>query len=119
MLARLAPGPCRQIIKQGFVGCQWRANMIRALHIGLFIQIMLAGSGRGPGEYVRIERLSERVLLAYWLGTGRCNLTAIQSEKGLAIIDTEMSPLSGAEKHPDFQVTVCLQNVSTDVKFDE
>lgn len=66
--------------------------MIRALYVGLFIQIMLAGSGRGPGEYVRIERLSERVLLAYWLGAGRCNLTAIQSEKGLIVIDTEMSP---------------------------
>ena len=66
--------------------------MIRALHIGLLIQMVLACSGRGPGEYVRIERLSERVLLAYWLGTGRCNLTAIQSKKGLVIIDTEMSP---------------------------
>jgi glyoxylase-like metal-dependent hydrolase (beta-lactamase superfamily II) len=66
--------------------------MIRALHIGLLIQIVLAGAGRGPGDYIRIERLSERVLLAYWLGTGRCNLTAIQSEKGLVIVDTEMSP---------------------------
>jgi len=66
--------------------------MIRALHIGLFIQIMLFGSGSIPQEFVRIERISERVLLAYWLGTGRCNLTAIQSEKGLVIIDTEMSP---------------------------
>jgi cyclase len=66
--------------------------MTTTLYIGLCIQIMLAGSGRGPGEYVRIERLSERVLLAYWLGTGRCNLTAIRSEKGLVIIDTEMSP---------------------------
>ncbi len=66
--------------------------MIRALHIGLLMQVVLAGAGRGPGEYVRIERLSERVLLAYWLGTGRCNLAAIQSEKGLVIVDTEMSP---------------------------
>jgi hypothetical protein len=31
----------------------------------------------------------------------------------------EKSPLSGAGKHPDFQVAVYLQNVSTDVKFDE
>ena len=31
----------------------------------------------------------------------------------------EKSPLSGAGTHPDFQVTVCLQNVSTDVKFDD
>ena len=29
----------------------------------------------------------------------------------------EKSPLSGAEKHPDFQVTLCLQNVSTSVDF--
>jgi len=31
----------------------------------------------------------------------------------------EKPPLSGDGKHPDFQVTVCLQNASTDVKFDE
>jgi len=31
----------------------------------------------------------------------------------------EMSPLSRAGKHPDFQVTLCLQNVSTNLKFDE
>ena len=66
--------------------------MIRALYVGLFFQIMLTGSERGLGEYVRIERLSERVLLAYWVGTGRCNLTAIQSQKGLVVVDTEMSP---------------------------
>jgi hypothetical protein len=29
----------------------------------------------------------------------------------------EKSPLSEAEKHPDFQVTVCLQNVTTNAKF--
>jgi glyoxylase-like metal-dependent hydrolase (beta-lactamase superfamily II) len=45
-----------------------------------------------PAEFVRIDKLSDRVLLAYWLGTGRCNLTAIKSEKGLVIIDTERSP---------------------------
>ena len=27
------------------------------------------------------------------------------------------SPLSEAKKHPDFQVTSCLQNVTTDVDF--
>jgi glyoxylase-like metal-dependent hydrolase (beta-lactamase superfamily II) len=33
------------------------------------------------------------VILAYWVGTDRrCNLTAIQTQKGLVIIDTEMSP---------------------------
>jgi glyoxylase-like metal-dependent hydrolase (beta-lactamase superfamily II) len=66
--------------------------MIRALHVGLLVQMLLIGRGEISEEYVRIERLSERVLLAYWLGTGRCNLTVIQSEKGLVIIDTEMSP---------------------------
>jgi glyoxylase-like metal-dependent hydrolase (beta-lactamase superfamily II) len=55
--------------------------------------MLLAAAQRGPAdEYVRIERLSDRVLLVYWLGTGRCNLTAIKSEKGLVIVDTEMSP---------------------------
>jgi len=29
----------------------------------------------------------------------------------------EKSPLSEAGKHPDFQVTLCLQNVSTNVDF--
>ena len=67
--------------------------MISALHIGLLVQMVLAGAGRGPGEYVRIERLSQRVILAYWPGIDRrCNLTAIQTEKGLVIIDTEASP---------------------------
>ncbi|HUT47346.1 MAG TPA: MBL fold metallo-hydrolase [Sedimentisphaerales bacterium] len=66
--------------------------MIKAIYLSLLMPALLAAADRGPAEYVRIERLSERVLLAYWLGTGRCNLTAIQSEKGLAIIDTEMSP---------------------------
>ncbi len=66
--------------------------MIKTVHIGLLVAMLLAGAGRRSTEYVRIERLSERVILGYWLGTGRCNLTAIQSEKGLVIIDTEMSP---------------------------
>jgi len=66
--------------------------MIKAIHVVLLMQMLLSGAGRGPGEYVRIERISERVLLAYWLGTGRCNITAIQSEKGLVVVDTEMSP---------------------------
>jgi len=67
--------------------------MVTALHISLFVQMVLAGAGRGPGQYVRIERLSSRVVLAYWPGIDRrCNLTAIQTEKGLVIIDTEASP---------------------------
>jgi len=66
--------------------------MIRALRIGLLVQMLLSGVQRGSSEYVRIERISDRVLLAYWVGTGRCNITAIQSKKGLVVIDTEMSP---------------------------
>jgi len=31
----------------------------------------------------------------------------------------EKSPLSGAEKYPDFQVTACLRFVTTEVKFDD
>lgn len=30
---------------------------------------------------------------------------------------SEKPPLSGAGKHPDFQVTLCIQNVSIDVNF--
>jgi hypothetical protein len=38
----------------------------------------------------------------------------LSSEIALSI---HMSPLSGAGKHPDFQVTSCLQNVTTNVDF--
>jgi glyoxylase-like metal-dependent hydrolase (beta-lactamase superfamily II) len=56
--------------------------------------VMLAvGPGRGDEEFINIERLSQRVLLAYWVGPDRrCNLTVIQTQKGLVIVDTEMSP---------------------------
>jgi len=66
--------------------------MIKAIYFGLLMSALVAGVDRRSTEYVRIERLSERVLLAYWIGTGRCNLTAIQSQKGLVVIDTEISP---------------------------
>lgn len=66
--------------------------MVNAVHVGLLVPLLMAGAGGGLDSYVRIERLSDRVLLAYWIGTGRCNLTAIQSEKGLVLVDTEMSP---------------------------
>ncbi|HON93253.1 MAG TPA: hypothetical protein PKZ07_16910 [Sedimentisphaerales bacterium] len=46
-----------------------------------------------PDPYIRIDRLSPRVALAYWPGIDRrCNLTVIQSQKGLVIVDTEASP---------------------------
>jgi glyoxylase-like metal-dependent hydrolase (beta-lactamase superfamily II) len=45
------------------------------------------------GEFVSLEKLSDRVIIAHWVGVGRrCNLTAIQTGKGLVMIDTEMSP---------------------------
>ena len=66
--------------------------MAKTIHIALLLSSLIAGVGSGADQYVRIERLSPRVLLAYWIGTGRCNLTAIQTQKGLVIVDTEMSP---------------------------
>ena len=67
--------------------------MIRAVYLSLLMPALLAAAGRDSTQYIRIERLSERVLLAYWPGIDRrCNLTAIQSQKGLVIIDTEASP---------------------------
>jgi glyoxylase-like metal-dependent hydrolase (beta-lactamase superfamily II) len=67
--------------------------MIGVVHIGVLVQMLLAGAGRGPGEFINIERLSDRVILAYWVGTDRrCNLTALETPKGLVIVDTEMSP---------------------------
>lgn len=65
--------------------------MVQAVQAGLLVALLMTGAGYAE-EYVRIERLSPRVLLAYWIGTGRCNLTAIQTQKGLVIVDTEMSP---------------------------
>jgi hypothetical protein len=52
-----------------------------------------SASPSAPADFIRIERLSPRVVLAYWLGVDRrCNLTAIETAKGLVLIDTEMSP---------------------------
>ncbi|UCC96399.1 MAG: MBL fold metallo-hydrolase [Phycisphaerales bacterium] len=66
--------------------------MLKTVYLSLLMPGLLVAAGNGSAQYVCIERLSERVLLAYWLGTGRCNLTAIQSQKGLVVIDTEISP---------------------------
>ena len=61
--------------------------------LGLLLQLVLAGAGGNPAEFINIERLSPRVIIAYWVGTDRrCNLTALQSQKGLVIIDTEACP---------------------------
>jgi glyoxylase-like metal-dependent hydrolase (beta-lactamase superfamily II) len=68
-------------------------TMIRVIYLSLLMPSLLAAAGDNPGKYIRIERLSPRVAIAYWPGIDRrCNLTAIQSQKGLVMIDTEASP---------------------------
>jgi glyoxylase-like metal-dependent hydrolase (beta-lactamase superfamily II) len=68
-------------------------NMVGLIHLGVLLQMLLAGAADDGAEFVTIERLSPRVVLAYWVGVDRrCSLTAIQSRKGLVIVDTEMSP---------------------------
>jgi len=67
--------------------------MVSTICLGVLAPLLAAGSEISLAGYVCVERHSPRVILAYWLGVDRrCNLTAIQSSKGLAIIDTEMSP---------------------------
>jgi glyoxylase-like metal-dependent hydrolase (beta-lactamase superfamily II) len=67
--------------------------MIGVIQVSVLVPMLLAGAGRSAGEFINIEKLSDRVILAYWVGTDRrCNLTAIQAQKGLVIVDTEMSP---------------------------
>jgi cyclase len=69
------------------------ATQFLCVCIGLLTQTSLAGPAGSAGEFVNLERLSDRVMLAYWVGVDRrCNLTAIRGSKGLVIIDTEMSP---------------------------
>jgi glyoxylase-like metal-dependent hydrolase (beta-lactamase superfamily II) len=65
------------------------------ISVGLLAALLAAGpgAGRGDDEFINIERLSPRVMLAWWGGVERrCNLTVIQTRKGLVIVDTEMSP---------------------------
>jgi glyoxylase-like metal-dependent hydrolase (beta-lactamase superfamily II) len=63
------------------------------LHLGLLTQMLGAGPAGGESEFINLEQLSDRVVLAYWVGTDRrCNLTAIKTSQGLVIVDTEMSP---------------------------
>jgi glyoxylase-like metal-dependent hydrolase (beta-lactamase superfamily II) len=67
--------------------------MTTAIHLGLLMALLAAGPQSDPGPYICIDRLSPRVALAYWPGLDRrCSLTAIQSQKGLVLIDTEASP---------------------------
>ena len=67
--------------------------MITAIHLGLLVQLLAASPQSDPGPYIRLDRLSPRVVVAYWPGIDRrCTLTVIQSQKGLVIVDTEASP---------------------------
>ena len=61
--------------------------MITTILLGLLVPLLAAGPQSDPGECIRIDRLTPRVALAYWPGIDRrCNLTVIQSQKGLVII---------------------------------
>lgn len=67
--------------------------MLKTTSIALLLPLLAGGAGRDPADYVRLQRLSERVVLAHWIGPDRlCHLVGIQSQKGLVFIDTEMSP---------------------------
>ena len=66
--------------------------MVRSISIGVILLLVISGLCPGSDEFVRIEKLSDRVIIGYWLGTGRMNIVAIKSQKGLAVIDTTMSP---------------------------
>jgi cyclase len=73
--------------------CRWSIEMTKTIYLSLLMHLFVAGQQPNPGQFIRIERLSPRVVIAYWPGIDRrCNLTAIQSQKGLVIIDTEASP---------------------------
>ena len=66
--------------------------MIRQVHILALLALVLPSAGFGYSEFVRVEKLSDRVVVAYWYGTHLANLVAVKGEKGLVMIDTEMSP---------------------------
>jgi glyoxylase-like metal-dependent hydrolase (beta-lactamase superfamily II) len=68
-------------------------EMMTAIQFALLVQLLAAAPLPDAGQFIRIDRLSQHALVAYWPGIDRrCNLTAIQSQKGLVIIDTEASP---------------------------
>lgn len=67
--------------------------MIAAIQLVCLVQLLAAGAQPDAGPYIRVDRLSDRVAIAYWPGIDRrCNLTVLQSQKGLVIVDTEASP---------------------------
>jgi Metallo-beta-lactamase superfamily len=68
--------------------------ILGSMCLGFLAPPMLeAAPAKDGSEFVNLEKLSDRVTLTYWAGMDRrCNLTAIRGAKGLALIDTEMSP---------------------------
>ena len=66
--------------------------MLERLGVCVLLMLVPSGVGHGYSEFVRVERLSERVVLAYWYSTHRANVVAVKGQKGLVMIDTEMSP---------------------------
>jgi len=66
--------------------------MTGSIRISIIFLFIVSGLCSGSDEFIRVEKLSERVIIGYWLGTGRMNIVAIKSQKGLAVIDTAMSP---------------------------
>ncbi len=69
-------------------------KIVGLLQLGFLAQALLAAPASDDSEFVALEKITPRVTVAYWLGgvDRRCNLTAIQTQKGLVLIDTEMSP---------------------------
>jgi cyclase len=66
--------------------------MVNLINVSVVLILVISGLCSGSEEFVRIEKLSDRVIIGHWLGTGRMNIVAIKSQKGLAVIDTAMSP---------------------------
>jgi len=66
--------------------------MVKSVRINVILLLLIADLCNGSDEFVRIEKLSDQVIIGYWLGTGRMNIVAVKSQKGLAVIDTAMSP---------------------------
>jgi cyclase len=70
-----------------------KAAVCVTLCMGLLSRVVPAAPASDGSEFINLQRLSDRVMLATWVGLDRrCNLTAIRTEKGMVIIDTEMSP---------------------------
>ena len=87
------PGQKMQGMSSACIKRRLPAVMLGVALLGLSTQMLPAGLGGDGSEFINLEKLSPRVTLAYWVGMDRrCNLTAIQTRKGLVIIDTEMSP---------------------------